>query len=364
MRYCVRFCKKKACLAVAADSLQIHEHYPLGELNTFGLSARARFFAAPESERELQALLIDETARRHPLMILGGGSNVILAGDFPGLVIQPAMKGIRCLQVTADYYLVEAAAGEVWHDFVQYTLAQGWFGLENLSLIPGSVGACPIQNIGAYGVEITDFFDSLSAVEIATGNMRDFTHAECRFAYRDSVFKQELADRYIITRVRFRLLRKPAVKVAYGDIQKELVDKGIENPSPRQVADAVIAIRQRKLPSPADIGNAGSFFKNPVVSQTQFKKLQQQYPNIVAYPQGDDMKLAAGWLIDQAGWKGRRMGPVGSYEKQALVLVNHGGATGHDVLALAQAIQTDVLQRFGVSLEMEPRVYGEASGAS
>jgi UDP-N-acetylmuramate dehydrogenase len=361
MHSCEHFCRKKVCSAVAADSLQIHEHYPLGELNTFGLSARARFFVAPESEQQLQAFLAGDVAHQYPLMILGGGSNVILAGDFPGLVIQPAMRGIQCLQASAHEFLIEAAAGEVWHDFVQHALAQGWFGLENLSLIPGSVGACPIQNIGAYGVEITDFFESLTAVEIATGEIREFTHDECRFAYRDSIFKQELADRYIITRVRFRLLREPDVKLAYGDIQKELAEKGIKNPSPQQVADAVIAIRQRKLPSPTVIGNAGSFFKNPVVSQAQFRKLQQQYPSIVAYSHGDEMKLAAGWLIDQAGWRGKRMGPVGSYEKQALVLVNHGGATGHDVLALAQAIQADVLQRFGVSLEMEPRVYGEAS---
>lgn len=361
MRYCARFCRKKACWAVVAEAVKVHEHYPLGKLNTFGLSAAARFFAAPESEAQLQDLLSSETASSFPLMILGGGSNVILAGDFPGLVIQPAMKGIRCLEVSEDDYLVEVAAGEVWHDFVQHALAQSWYGLENLSLIPGSVGACPIQNIGAYGVEITDFFDSLTAVEIATGKLCEFTHAECHFAYRDSVFKQELVDRYIITRVRFRLLREPAVKVGYGDIQKELAEKGIENPSPQQVADAVIAIRQRKLPSPAVIGNAGSFFKNPVVSQAQFQQLQQRYPGIVAYSQGEDMKLAAGWLIDQSGWKGRRMGPVGSYEKQALVLVNHGGASGADVLALAQAIQADVLQRFGVQLEMEPRVYGAAN---
>ncbi len=346
---------------MAAELVQIQENHALAGLNTFGLPASARFFAAPDSEAALQALLASETARAFPLMILGGGSNVILAGDFPGLVIQPAMKGIRCLASTERDYLVEAAAGEVWHDFVQYTLAQGWFGLENLSLIPGSVGASPIQNIGAYGVEITDFFDSLTAVEIGSGELREFTHAECRFAYRDSVFKQELADRYIITRVRFRLQRVPVVKIAYGDIQKELTERGIENPGPQQVADVVITIRQRKLPSPSDIGNAGSFFKNPVISLEKFRQLQQQYPALVAYPQGEDMKLAAGWLIDQAGWKGRRMGPVGSYEKQALVLVNHGGARGADVLALAHAIQADVMQRFGVALEMEPRVYGQLS---
>ncbi|MGH8494063.1 MAG: UDP-N-acetylmuramate dehydrogenase [Moraxellaceae bacterium] len=345
---------------MAAEPVQIHENYPLASLNTFGLPASARFFAAPDSETELQALLASDTARNHPVMVLGGGSNIIFAGDFPGLVIQPAIMGIQCLESTASAYLVEVGAGEVWHDFVQYALTHGWYGLENLSLIPGSVGACPIQNIGAYGVEITDHFDSLTAIEMASGKLREFSHAECRFAYRDSVFKQELADRYIITRVRFRLLREPAVKMGYGDIQKELADKGIDQPTPLQVAAAVIAIRQRKLPSPAEIGNAGSFFKNPVVSQAEFQRIQKEYPGVVAYAQGVDMKLAAGWLIDQAGWKGRRLGPAGSYEKQALVLVNHGGATGSDILKLAHAIQADVEQRFGVRLEMEPRIYGQA----
>lgn len=343
---------------MAADAPLIHDNFPLDSLNTFGLPARARFFAAATTEAELQTLLRMATARQLALMVLGGGSNVIFAGDFPGLVLQPALRGIHCLSEDAQYFLVEVAAGEVWHDFVQYSLAQGWYGLENLSLIPGSVGACPIQNIGAYGVEITDHFHSLTAIEIATGESREFTHAECRFSYRDSVFKQELSDRYIITRVRFQLLRQPAVKTAYGDIQQELARMNISTPTPQQVADAVIAIRQRKLPSPQVIGNAGSFFKNPVVSTAELARLQAAYPAIVAYPQGDKAKLAAGWLIDQAGWKGRRLGPVGSYEKQALVLVNHGGARGADVLALAQAIQADVAQRFGVHLEMEPRVYG------
>jgi UDP-N-acetylmuramate dehydrogenase len=358
MRSCAVCSRNRVYWAVAADAPLIHENFPLDRLNTFGLPARARFFAAPATEADLQALLKTVAARNLPLMVLGGGSNVILAGDFPGLVLQPAMRGIQCLSEDAQYFLVEVAAGEVWHDFVQYALAQGWYGLENLSLIPGSVGACPIQNIGAYGVEVTDHFHSLTAIEIATGKFREFTHAECRFSYRDSVFKQELAERYIITRVRFQLLRKAAVKTAYGDIQQQLALMGLTEPTPLQVAAAVIAIRQRKLPSPQVIGNAGSFFKNPVVSAEQLARLQQAHPDLVAYPQGDKAKLAAAWLIEQAGWKGRRLGPVGSYEKQALVLVNHGGASGADIMALAHAIQADVEQRFGVHLDMEPRVYG------
>lgn len=358
MRFCAACSRNRVCWAVAADAPVLHENFPLDRLNTFGLPARARFFAAATTEAELQLLLRMADARQLPLMVLGGGSNVILAGDFPGLVLQPALRGIHCLAEDEQYFLVEVAAGEVWHDFVQYALVQGWYGLENLSLIPGSVGACPIQNIGAYGVEITDHFHSLTAIEIATGKVREFSHAECRFSYRDSVFKQELTDRYIIMQVRFRLLRQPAVKTAYGDIQQELARMGISAPAPQQVADAVIAIRQRKLPSPQVIGNAGSFFKNPVVSAAELVRLKQAHPAIVAYPQGDKAKLAAGWLIEQAGWKGRRIGAAGSYEKQALVLVNHGGASGADILALAHAIQADVEQRFGVHLEMEPRVYG------
>lgn len=338
--------------------MRFFEHFPLTALNTFGIAARARCFAAPTSEPELAALLNTVTARNLPLMVLGGGSNVIFASDFPGLVVKPAMRGIRCLQETGDHYLIEAAAGEVWHEFVQFTLAQHWYGLENLALIPGTVGAAPIQNIGAYGVEITDRLHSLTAMEIATGRPREFSHAECRFGYRDSVFKQELRNRYLITRVRFRLLKQPALRIDYGDIRQELADRNVTRPLPREVADAVIAIRSRKLPLPAALGNAGSFFKNPVVSQEKCAALKSAYPELVAYPQGEQAKLAAGWLIEKAGWKGRRLGPVGAYERQALVLVNHGGATGADVMAVAHAIQEAVRQQFGVLLEMEPQIYG------
>jgi UDP-N-acetylmuramate dehydrogenase len=334
------------------------EHFPLTAFNTFGIAARARFFAAPASEPELRSLLRSVTARRLPLVVLGGGSNIVLGGDIQALVIHPDMRGIACIGEDAGHWLVEAAAGETWHDFVQETLARGWYGLENLSLIPGTVGASPIQNIGAYGVEVTDRLHSLTAMDIATGELREFARAECRFGYRDSVFKQELRDRYIITRVRFSLLKRPAVRIDYGDIRAELAARGIERPTPRQVADAVIAIRSRKLPSPAVLGNAGSFFKNPVVPAEKLLALKADWPDIVSYPAAQGAKLAAGWLIERAGWKGRRIGPVGSYEKQALVLVNHGGATGADVIRVAQAIQRAVRETFGVELEMEPQVIG------
>lgn len=336
----------------------IQENFPLTSLNTFGIPANARFYAAPETEAELRELLAMARERALPLMVLGGGSNVVFAGDFQGLVLQPAMRGVHVLEENEETVLVEAGAGERWHDFVQATLAQGWSGLENLSLIPGTVGAAPIQNIGAYGVEIADRLHSLSTLEIVTGLPREFSWEACRLAYRDSVFKQEEAGRQVITRVRFRLLKKPVVNIAYGDIRQELAAAGIQEPSPRQVADAVIAIRQRKLPAPETLGNAGSFFKNPVIPRSQYEILLARFPALVAYPQGEQVKLAAGWLIEQAGWKGRRIGPVGSYEKQALVLVNHGGASGADVMAVARAIQHDVQERFGVSLDIEPLVYG------
>lgn len=333
------------------------ENHSLARANTFGIEAQARCFWQVGTEAELAQALCTVTARNLPLLVLGGGSNIVLSGDFPGLVLQPALRGIRCYAEDESHYFVEVMAGENWHGFVQYSLAQHWFGLENLSLIPGSVGASPIQNIGAYGVELTDVFDSLTAMEIATGELHEFTREQCRFAYRDSVFKQELKNRYIITRVRFRLLKQPQIKVAYGDIQAELAGQGIGEPTPAQVSAAVIAIRSRKLPDPAVLGNAGSFFKNPVIPQAQFEVLKAQFPAVVAYPQVTGVKLAAGWLIEQAGWKGKRIGPVGAYERQALVLVNYGGARGADVVRVAEAVQAAVQEKFGVALEMEPNVY-------
>lgn len=338
--------------------MQMLENVSLDALNTFGLAAVARFYVEVDTEEECRAVLQSDIAAALPVVVLGGGSNVILGSRIDALVIHPCMKGITLIGEEGDEVIIEAMAGEVWHDFVRHCVTSGWHGLENLSLIPGSVGAAPIQNIGAYGVEITDVFESLTAIEIATGLPREFSHAECRFGYRDSVFKQEAADRYLITSVRFRLSRTPVLHLAYGDIRNELSACGIAEPTPLQLSDAIISIRRRKLPDPAVIGNAGSFFKNPVVSLQQYADIRQRFPDVVAYPQPQGIKLAAGWLIDQSGWKGRALGPVGAYDKQALVLVNHGGAVGADVLRVAAAIQADVKSRFGVDLEMEPRVYG------
>ncbi|BBB59876.1 UDP-N-acetylenolpyruvoylglucosamine reductase [Undibacterium sp. KW1] len=271
------------------------------------------------------------------------------------LVLQMCMKGRQILSEDDNYVYVQAAAGENWHEFVLWTLEQGLSGLENLSLIPGTVGAAPIQNIGAYGIEIQEVFSSLSAFDFVTGQLVEIDKAACRFAYRDSIFKQEYKDRMVILSVRFALPKRWQARLGYADVSQYLNQHQITEPSARDISDAVIAIRQAKLPDPAQIGNAGSFFKNPIVPASLRNSLLAAYPGLVSYQQDSgDYKLAAGWLIDQCGWKGRQMGKAGVYEKQALVLVNHGGASGAEVRALAQAVQADVMGKFGVLLEVEP----------
>lgn len=340
------------------DSLPALEfNADLQPLNTFGLPARAARLLTITAPDQIPRLLTGESglAPDSPRLVLGGGSNIVFGGDFDGWVFRVAISGRRLVSCNDEAFIVEAGAGENWHDLVRWTIEQGWPGLENLSLIPGTVGAAPIQNIGAYGLEVMDRFDSLDAVSLENGRMRQFSRAECRFGYRDSVFKHEEAGRWLITRVRFRLPRHWQALTRYADVAAELAASGLDDPSPIQVSDAIIAIRRRKLPDPAIIGNAGSFFKNPVVDATRLSALLAQHPELPHYPQASGAaKLAAGWLIDRCGWKGKRLGPVGCFERQALVLVNHGGATGQDVRAAAEAIQADVLTRFGVTLEPEP----------
>jgi UDP-N-acetylmuramate dehydrogenase len=324
----------------------------LRPFNTFGIEARARHYVRVTSTEQLLAVFADPALAAMPRLVLGGGSNLLLTKDFDGLVLHMALAGRELVGEDDSHCFVRAAAGETWHDFVQWTLAQGWGGLENLSLIPGTVGAAPIQNIGAYGVETKDVFHSLTVFDPASGSIRVMDKAACRFAYRDSVFKHEGRE-LIILDVTFALPKAWRANTAYGELAQEL--HGIDVPAPQQVADAVIAIRRRKLPDPAVIGNAGSFFKNPVVPAEQCAELLARFPALVHHKQADGSeKLAAGWLIDQCGWKGRSLGAAGVYAKQALVLVNHGGATGADVVKLAQAIQDDVAARYGVRLEPEP----------
>jgi len=331
------------------------ENASLKPHNTFGVAAQAGYLAHVASVDALRAVLADPRVAGLPRLVIGGGSNLLLTGDFPGLVLVIEMRGIEVVREDAQTVLVRAAAGENWHGFVKHALAQGWNGLENLSLIPGTVGGAPIQNIGAYGVELESCFDSLEALEIASGEIVNLDHAACRFGYRDSVFKHAGRDRYVITSVTFRLSRQAQVHTGYAELQAELAARGIAAPTPREVSEAVIAIRSRKLPDPAQLGNAGSFFKNPVVNEEKLEALKVFYPNLVSYPQGGGLhKLAAGWLIDQAGWKGRALGAAAVHDKQALVLVNRGGASGADIAALARAIQADIRTRYAVELEPEP----------
>ena len=332
----------------------LQHDFSLKTLNTFRIDVRARHYLRVTSAEVLRAALADPQLAAMPRLVLGGGSNLLLTGDFPGLVLHIALAGREVLPGDAACHHVRAAAGENWHEFVQWTLAQGIGGLENLSLIPGTVGAAPIQNIGAYGAETKDYFHSLTAFDPADGQLRVLDGAACRFGYRDSVFKHEGRE-LIILDVTFALPRVWQPNLRYAELANALAEQGLAAPTPQQVADAVIAIRRRKLPDPAQIGNAGSFFKNPVVSAQQCARLLAQFPDLVHHRQPDGSeKLAAGWLIDQCGWKGRTLGGAGVYPKQALVLVNHGTASAADVLALARAIQTDVAARYGVTLEPEP----------
>lgn len=344
--------------------MQLMEYADLSTLNSMRLPCTARYFARPETLSQLQQLLCGELAAQHPVFVLGGGSNVLLAERLSMLVIQPMLKGVQITRGAQSEVWVSAMAGENWHDFVQFCLAEGCYGLENLSLIPGSVGACPIQNIGAYGVEVADRLAWVEAIDLSRcGHLADptrdaqpqrFTVEQCQFAYRDSIFKQQ-AGRWLITQVCFKLSSVPDLVLQYGDV-KTLAG---QQPTPQSVAAAVIQIRQQKLPDPVVIPNTGSFFKNPVVSATHFDKLKQEYPQIAGYPQADgQVKLAAGWLIDQAGWRGRRLGKVGMYQHQALVLINPEGGCLTDVLALAAAVVADVERLFAVRLIAEPVAVG------
>ncbi|WP_292934319.1 UDP-N-acetylmuramate dehydrogenase [Noviherbaspirillum sp.] len=335
--------------------LPIQYEFSLQHLNTFGIAAKAKAYLRVTSVGMLTQVKSDDFLARLPRLVLGGGSNLLLTRDFAGLVLHMCTGGVEIVGEDAESIHVKAAAGENWHQFVQWTLQQGMGGLENLSLIPGSVGAAPIQNIGAYGVELKDRFFALTAFDFETGETFVLDQSACQFAYRDSVFKHALRDRSVVLDVTFALPKKWHPNTHYADVANELSARGISAPTPTDVSDAVIAIRTRKLPDPAKIGNAGSFFKNPVVSAAQRDALLATCPQLVSYSQPDGKyKLAAGWLIDQSGWKGKSLGAAGVYEKQALVLVNRGGASGQEIAELAKAIQMDVMSKFGVMLEPEP----------
>jgi len=339
--------------------LTIESHVSLKPYNTFGIDASARYWVEINQETDIQTLLQLTEFVDTPKLILGGGSNVLLCHDFNGLVVKMNIKGIDIIREDESHVYLTAGAGIIWHDLVMFCIGHGYAGMENLSLIPGTVGAAPMQNIGAYGVELEQVFESLTAVHIATGAQRHFTHADCKFGYRESVFKRELKDQYIITSVMFRLNKQPVFHTRYGAIQETLMKMGYadENLSIKAISDAVIHIRQSKLPDPAQIGNAGSFFKNPEVPQSLYDSLKERYPAIPGYPVSDGIvKIPAGWLIEQAGWKGYRSGDVGVHSKQALVLVNYGNATGHEIITLAKRIQKSIQEQFGIKISPEVNV--------
>ncbi|MGA6104332.1 UDP-N-acetylmuramate dehydrogenase [Pseudomonas solani] len=337
-------------------SLVVSENVSLKPFNTFGVEVRARLFAEAHDDAEVREALALASARGIPLQVIGGGSNLLLTGDIDALVLRMASRGLRLLGDDGEQVLVEAEAGEPWHPFVLWTLEQGLAGLENLSLIPGTVGAAPMQNIGAYGVEIKDVFAGLTAMDRLSGELRDFSLEECAFGYRDSLFKRDVG-RWLILRVRFKLSRALSLHLDYGPVRQRLREQGIDAPTALDVSRAICSIRSEKLPDPAQLGNAGSFFKNPLVPAGLAERLRGEHADLVAYPQADgQVKLAAGWLIERAGWKGFRDGDAGVHRLQALVLVNYGVATGLQLLDLAQRIQADVAERFGVALEMEPNL--------
>ncbi len=336
--------------------MEILENFSLKNHNTFGIDVKARKFVAVHSVEELQDVL--ESNRGEQIFILGGGSNMLLTRDVDALVVHVDLRGKKILEQDQAHAVVEAMAGENWHEFVLYAISNGFGGLENMSLIPGNVGTTPIQNIGAYGAEIKDTMLWCEALDMRTLEIRRFSNAECRFGYRDSIFKNEAKGRYVITAVAFRLTTADhRINTGYGDITRMLAERQIENPTIKDVSDAVIAIRQSKLPDPKELGNSGSFFKNPVIPESLYHKASARYPEMPHYPAGDGLvKVPAGWLIEQAGFKGKRFGNAGMHRNQALVLVNYGGASGSELLAVAQDVQATVREKFGIEIEAEVNI--------
>lgn len=337
--------------------MKILENQSLKSYNTFGIEATAKLFVDIRTEEDLQALLNSGLMQKESYLVIGGGSNLLFVNSFfDGLIVKMSTMGKKIVKETDDEVWLRVQAGEVWGDFVNYCLNKNWGGLENLSAVPGSVGACPVQNMGAYGTESKDCIEEVEAVEIATGKKRIFSNAECKFAYRQSIFKNELKNQYIVTSVVFRLSKKSRLHISYKGIQCKLDEMNLKNPTIQDVGKIVEIIRLEKLPLPRIIGNAGSFFKNPIVSQAEFERLKNKYPDIVYFQDEKGVKLSAGWLIEQAGWKGKRQGDAGVYEKQALILVNHGNATGQEIWDLAQAILKSVKEKYGIELECEANI--------
>ena len=344
-------------LLIFGRYMRIDENKDLRPYHTFHLDVKAKYFVEVQSTDDLLQLLSSSLYKNNPTLVLGGGSNLLFTGDLNGLVIKLSLKGIEVVSEDADQVVLKAAAGENWHELVMHCVAQGYGGLENLSLIPGTVGAAPMQNIGAYGVEIRDVFQSLEAIEIETGQIATFNREGCKFGYRESVFKTALKGQFIITSVTMLLSKRPVVNIGYGAVSDTLATWGIVNPTIADVSKAVVHIRQSKLPDPDKIGNAGSFFKNPTVSASKYDALKNNFPEAPGYPQPDGkVKVPAAWLIEQDGWKGKTLGAIGVHPHQALVLVNYGEGKGRDIWELAESIRASVKKRFGIALTPEVNI--------
>lgn len=337
--------------------MSIQENISLRPFNSFGIEAIARWFASFRSVNELQETLAERPVPRTPGLVLGGGSNILFTKDFEGIILKNDVKGIEKVKEDNDHVFLRVGAGENWHRFVLHCIENGWAGVENLSLIPGCVGASPMQNIGAYGVEIKDVFYELRAFHLKEKCNYTFTLKDCEFGYRDSIFKNRYRDEFVILNVTYRLDKVPRFNTSYGAIQQELDNMGVKELSIKAISDAVIRIRSSKLPDPAEIGNAGSFFKNPTITAQEFTDMKQRFEHLIGYENADgSYKLAAGWMIEQCGWKGFRRGDAGCHEKQALVLVNYGEATGSEIYALSEEILNSVSEKFGVRLEREVNI--------
>ena len=337
--------------------MNIIENYPLLKLNTFGVDVKAKYFTSINTINELIEVTKTNVFKDLELLILGGGSNILLTKDFDGLVILNNIKGKEIISQNQQSIFLKIGAGENWHELVMYCVDNGWGGIENLSLIPGNTGTAPMQNIGAYGVEIKETFIELEALEISSGKIVKFNNSDCEFGYRESVFKNKMKNQYIILNITLELKKNPVLNINYGDVKAILESQNIKNPGIKEVSNAIISIRQSKLPDPKKIGNSGSFFKNPIVSLNQLELIKKKYPNVVNYEINEnEFKIAAGWLIERAGWKGKKFNNYGIHEKQALVLVNYGLANGMEIFELSEKIILDIKDKFGITLEREVNI--------
>ena len=337
--------------------MNIIENYPLLKLNTFGVDVKAKYFTSINTINELIEVTNTNVFKDLELLILGGGSNILFTKDFDGLVILNNIKGKEIIDQNQQSIFLKIGAGENWHELVMYCVDNGWGGIENLSLIPGNTGTAPMQNIGAYGVEIKETFIELEALEISSGKIVKFNNSDCEFGYRESVFKNKMKNQYIILNITLELKKNPVLNINYGDVKAILESQNIKNPGIKEVSNAIISIRQSKLPDPKKIGNSGSFFKNPIISLNQLELIKKKYPNVVNYEINEnEFKIAAGWLIERAGWKGKKFNNYGIHEKQALVLVNYGLANGMEIFELSEKIILDIKDKFGITLEREVNI--------